>query len=159
MTVRFLENKFRYLEQLLETQQLEEYFNIPDKIKIRVTSNLPERTMNLTISYYSTQEFSKIKGLPFEINCLIHSYLYNKIEIHILIAYPNNYPFVPPIWSFIHVNHNLKTLLDLHEYYKYLIDGHNRKHEKDWSPIIRPCQNILEFIKQINHFEYILSYS
>ena len=148
--------RVRNLEKILETQQLEEYFNIPDKIKIRVTSNLPERTMNLTISYYSTQEFSKIKGLPFEINCMIHSYLHDKMVLQILIAYPYSYPFVHPIWSFIHVNHNLKTLLDLHEYYKYLIDVHN---EKDWSPAIDILANILEFIQQINHIEYILSYS
>lgn len=147
------------LQNILTNGPLEKYYNLPDNFKIKTNCSEQANNIILSILYYSYPEFSKIKELPFEISCIIHSYLYNKIEINILIIYPLEYPFVSPIWTLINVKHNFKTLLNLNKYYKYLIDTHNHKHLKYWSPAITIASNILEFIQQINHIEYILSYS
>lgn len=149
----------RSLQKILTNEPLEKYYNIPDNFKIKTSCSEVEIKIILSILYYSYNEFLKIKELPFEISCIIHSYLYNKMEINILITYPLEYPFVRPIWSLINVKHNFKTLLNLNKYYKYLIDKHNHKHLQYWSPAISIDRNILEFIQQINHIEYILSYS
>lgn len=149
----------RNLQKILDNGPLEKYYNLPDNFKIKTKYSEQENNMILSILYYSYPEFSKIKELPFEINCIIHSYLCIKMEINILIIYPLEYPFVRPIWGLINVKHNFKTLLNLNKYYKYLIDKHNHKHLQYWSPAISIDNNILEFIQQINHIEYILSYS
>ena len=147
------------LQNILTNGPLEKYYNLPDNFKIKTNHSERENNMILSILYYSYPEFSKIKELPFEINCIIHSYLCIKMEINILIIYPLEYPFYRPIWELINVNHNFKTPLNLNKYYKYLIDKHNHKHKQYWTPAITIASNILEFIQQINHIEYILSYS
>jgi len=154
-----LNHAFQRFQKLLANGPLEKYYNLSNHLKIKTCCSPEENNVIITIYYCSPEEFSKIKELPFEINCIIHSYLYNKIEIKILIIYPLEYPFCSPMWCLISTKHNIKTTLNINRYYKYLIQKHNHKYKKYGSHAIGIDKDILEFIQQINHFECILSYS
>ena len=137
--------RFEQFNKLLGNDLLENYFGISQNFKLLIQSS-NENEIKLTIIYFSQNKFLKIKNLPFEINCVIHSYLYNKMELNILMTYPFDYPFKSPQWSLLEVNHNFTTILDIEKYYNYIILLHNLKYNiKNWSPAITISNDILDF--------------
>ena len=56
----------------------------------------------------------------------------------------------------INVKHSLK--INLYEYYKYIVDSHNKIMKRNWSPAIKIEADILYFITKINHFEHLFNY-
>ena len=74
--------------------------------------------------------------------------------------FPSSYPFHPgPTWSLIDVEYNIKTLLNLKEYYTYLVDTHNNSNSNDWSATTLIDKDILKFFGKMNYFEHILEYN
>jgi len=97
-----------------------------------------------------------IESLPMDIICNISSYLNCYLTIKTKIVYPPDYPFVAPQWSLVCVQHNMVSRLNLKEYYEYLVETHNNQYQVDWSPSIHVDKDILDFIRRINHFDYLI---
>ena len=144
---------------------LEKYFGITNengtefktKINIQTLDGFNQFELNLDIIIINNYKIYNLNNLPLDINSLIASYYTpNYIHLKIQITSPEDYPFNPPIWKIISVKHSLK--INLYEYYKYIVDSHNKIMKRNWSPAIKIDADILYFITKINHFEHIFNY-
>jgi hypothetical protein len=96
-------------------------------------------------------------NLPKELSRIISEYLPTKITICIEILFPNNYPFIQPTYSLMNVEHNVPNLpINLKDYCEYIVDNHNAQYKHYWSPAIEIDKDILDFVRKINHFEYLV---
>ena len=144
---------------------LEKYFGITNengiefktKINIQTLDGFNQFEINLDIIIINNYKIYNLNNLPLDINSLIASYYTpNYIHLKIQITSPEDYPFNPPIWKIMSVKHSLK--INLYEYYKYIVDSHNKIMNHSWSPAIKIDVDILYFIAKINHFEYLFNY-
>ena len=144
---------------------LEKYFGITNengtefktKINIQTLDGFNQFELNLDIIIINNYKIYNLNNLPLDINSLIASYYTpNYIHLKIQITSPEDYPFNPPIWKMINVKHSLK--INLYEYYKYIVDSHNKIMKRNWSPAIKIEGDILYFITKINHFEHLFNY-
>jgi hypothetical protein len=144
---------------------LEKYFGITNengiefktKINIQTLDGFNQFEINLDIIIINNYKIYNLNNLPLDINSLIASYYTpNYIHLKIQITSPEDYPFNPPIWKIISVKHSLK--INLYEYYKYIVDSHNKIMKRNWSPAIKIEGDILYFITKINHFEHLFNY-
>ena len=144
---------------------LEKYFGITNengtefktKINIQTLDGFNQFELNLDIIIIHNYKIYNLNNLPLDINSLIASYYTpNYIHLKIQITSPEDYPFNPPIWKIISVKHSLK--INLYEYYKYIVDSHNKIMKRNWSPAIKIEGDILYFITKINHFEHLFNY-
>jgi hypothetical protein len=144
---------------------LEKYFGITNengiefktKINIQTLDGFNQFEINLDIIIINNYKIYNLNDLPLDINSLIASYYTpNYIHLKIQITSPEDYPFNPPIWKIISVKHSLK--INLYEYYKYIVDSHNKIMKRNWSPAIKIEGDILYFITKINHFEHLFNY-
>ena len=144
---------------------LEKYFGITNengiefktKINIQTLDGFNQFELNLDIIIIQNYKIYNLNNLPLDINSLIASYYTpNYIHLKIQITSPEDYPFNPPIWKIISVKHSLK--INLYEYYKYIVDSHNKIMKRNWSPAIKIETDILYFITKINHFEHLFNY-
>ena len=144
---------------------LEKYFGITNengtefktKINIQTLDGFNQFELNLDIIIINNYKIYNLNNLPLDINSLIASYYTpNYIHLKIQITSPEDYPFNPPIWKIMSVKHSLK--INLYEYYKYIVDSHNKIMKRNWSPAIKIEADILYFITKINHFEHIFNY-
>ena len=144
---------------------LEKYFGITNengiefktKINIQALDGFNQFELNLDVIIIHNNKIYNLNNLPLDINSLIASYYTpNYIHLKIQITSPEDYPFNPPIWKIISVKHSLK--INLYEYYKYIVDSHNKIMKRNWSPAIKIDADILYFITKINHFEHIFNY-
>ena len=144
---------------------LEKYFGITNengiefktKINIQTLDGFNQFEINLDIIIINNYKIYNLNNLPLDINSLIASYYTpNYIHLKIQITSPEDYPFNPPIWKIMSVKHSLK--INLYEYYKYIVDSHNKIMKRNWSPAIKIEADILYFITKINHFEHIFNY-
>ena len=144
---------------------LEKYFGIKNengtefktKINIQTLDGFNQFELNLDIIIINNYKIYNLNNLPLDINSLIASYYTpNYIHLKIQITSPEDYPFNPPIWKMINVKHSLK--INLYEYYKYIVDSHNKIMKRNWSPAIKIEGDILYFITKINHFEDLFNY-
>ena len=144
---------------------LEKYFGITNengtefktKINIQTLDGFNQFELNLDIIIINNYKIYNLNNLPLDINSLIASYYTpNYIHLKIQITSPEDYPFNPPIWKIMSVKHSLK--INLYEYYKYIVDSHNKIMKRNWSPAIKIEGDILYFITKINHFEHLFNY-
>ena len=144
---------------------LEKYFGITNengtefktKINIQTLDGFNQFEINLDFIIINNYKIYNLNNLPLDINSLIASYYTpNYIHLKIQITSPEDYPFNPPIWKMINVKHSLK--INLYEYYKYIVDSHNKIMKRNWSPAIKIEGDILYFITKINHFEHLFNY-
>jgi hypothetical protein len=155
--------------------KMEDYFGVKSNpnthLKFRVIKCHNE--VLFAIKYIKKNTLYKF-DLPLELNNLIASYTDDYIIINIRISYGKDYPFRAPIWSLFNVYTNIHNpVLDLKQYYKYLVDLQNDQYKlfivnnfvnnnymytnnDQWSPAITIEHEILSFITRINHFEYII---
>jgi len=153
----------RFLKRMVDLPPdvlLEKHFGIvntnPNRQFLIHIQLLQPNELKINITYEKIYPFMDFGKLPPELSSLIHSYRKDRISIMINILYTAEYPFKPPIWSLLDVKHNIKSPIDLSEYYSYLIGNHNEQYGIDWSPAINYDIDILNFIQKINHFEYIV---
>ena len=62
-----------------------------------------------------------------------------------------------PVWLLQNIKQNVKVqqLVDINEYYSNIINIHNKQNAESWSPATKIETDIVEFIRKINHFEYL----
>lgn len=147
----------------IDIRKLHEYFGIPNtkenKISISLQINAEENTIGLKIIYIHdgfNLKTQNIRELPSEINNIIHSYLVSYIEINTNIFYGDGYPFSPPQWNLTSVVNKSSSIINLHEYYEYIVNCHNNQYTINWSPAIIIEKDILFFITRINFFLEII---
>ena len=144
--------------QRFENLNLNNYFGIIDTlqrpVKFHTTNN--NEGLIFTACFKEVNNVINIKCLPMDIIHKISSYLNCYLKIKTKIVYPQDYPFQPPQWTLVCVKHNIETKINLKDYYEYLVETHNNSYLVDWSPAIHINIDILEFIRRINHFDYLL---
>lgn len=152
-----LERRFQRFEEI-NNINLKEYFGIIDTpqriVNINATHN--NEAVICTVSFKEVNKMINIRCLPMDIICKISSYLNCYLTIKTKIVYPQDYPFDPPQWSLVCVRHNIESRLNLKEYYEYLVETHNNQYSVDWSPAIHINVDILDFIRRLNNFDYLL---
>lgn len=158
-----LDRSYLSFTKNLQNNSIENYFDIapPDNSKINITiSKIVDNNMVLNIKFIKREYFYNLNNLPMEIIKIIHSYGNYYIDITLNIVFPEQYPFDRPLWALSKIHHNieLEQALDIEDYYKCIIQNHNKPPEKYWSPATTIEKDILEFIQKINHFEYLVEY-
>jgi len=128
-------------KELLDGKPIGEYFGVPLKITLDTSDQIYTCTFTHFKHYYYKLEPSM--GLPFELNCLILSYLteYSIATFH--ITYPRDYPFKPTKWELIDLRSNIPTT------YKKAAMWQNQSYVNSWSPSITLEKDILYMIENI----------
>jgi hypothetical protein len=93
---------YRMIERFKENLngiEIGDYFQVPMKIKI-----ITEDVLNIICTFKFNEEIFIKLELPFEVNCIVLSYLYQPCYAEFQIIVPDDYPFKPPFWVFIHSN-------------------------------------------------------
>ena len=139
---------------------MNEYDKEKGNFSINVEKLSHEKKIIVNIKYTSRQIDLKkhnIKDLPYEINVLISEFLPSTMSLKMLISYGDNYPFSGgPSWRLLECNDKLTGLHNIHLYYEYIVDCHNKSNiSNNWSPAITFDKDILSFIVKINNFEDI----
>jgi len=114
-----------------------DYFQVPMKIVVKYPDML-----NITCTFYEKIHHKEIYiklELPFEINCIVLSYLYQHSFGEYQIIVPDDYPFKPPFWLLINTNQTSK--------YKKAEMIHNTQYRNSWEPSISFEKDILYMIQ------------
>ena len=119
-------------------QTIGEYFQVPIKITLDTRDLL-----NLYCIFESPIEYYKLE-IPFELNCLILSYLYENKKAIFHIKIPNDYPFRPPEWILIYCTSNIRSQ------YKTAVQFQNARYKQSWETSINLEKDILYMIDAIN---------
>lgn len=125
---------------------INEYFQVPMKIIIKH----PDMT-NITCKFLQKKQYNELYiklDLPFELNCLILSYLYYYSYGEYKIIVPNDYPFKPPLWVLIDTNEPYKP--NIYNKYKKAEIYHNIEYRNSWETSISFEKDILYMIEQLN---------
>ena len=141
MIERFEENL------ILDNKSIGEYFQVPMKIKIK-----HDDVLNITCKFSQKKKHYEIfikLDLPFEVNCIVLSYLYVWTYGEYQIIIPNDYPFKPPFWLLINSNESNDT----HEKYKKAEIYQNARYRYSWEPSISFEKDILYMIESIIKYE------
>lgn len=115
-----------------------EYFQIPN-IKIILTDNDEIYTCKF---HYEKTNFTCL-NLPFEINCIVLSYLYEHYLVNFSITIPPDYPFKHPTW-------NIESGINIPINYKHAVIFQNSRYKYSWSPSITLEKDILNMIEATN---------
>ena len=113
--------------------------------------------ITLHIQFSKNENIYNFNNLPIEIIRQIQEYGNHFIDMKIDIYFSNQYPFVQPLWCLKKIKHNIKLEqpLSIKEYYSNIINNHNNQNKKCWSAATKIETDIVEFIRKINHFEYL----
>jgi hypothetical protein len=143
-----------------EQVDMSKYFNLSPELKVQHT--LQENVLQLRIKYVKQEPCPRL-DLPIELWTVVQSYLFDRIQLYLEVLYPREYPFLPPVWNLLEVEHNLG---DIHKewsgintlsyYYKDKVNEHNQEYRDIWSPAISIVNDVLDFIRRINHFDEIV---
>ena len=125
-------------KQLLDGKPIGEYFGVPLKITLDTNDEIYTCTF-----YHYKHYYYKLENLPFELNCLILSYLseYSKATFH--ITFPRDYPFKPTKWELIDLKENIPST------YKKALIWQNNSYISGWSPSITLEKDVLYMIENI----------
>ena len=132
---------YRMIERFEESRgnmSIGDYFQVP----IKITIKHPD-IMNITCKFeLSVEIFVKLE-LPFEVNCIVLSYLHEPSYAEFQIIVPNDYPFKPPVWLLMNA--------DKKRYKKYIKSEtfHNARYRHSWEPSISFEKDILYMIESI----------
>jgi hypothetical protein len=132
---------YRMIERFEESRgamSIGDYFQVPMKIKIN-----HENILNIVCSFSQPKKCYVKLDLPFEVNCIVLSYLDETTFGDYLIIVPYDYPFKPPIWLLIKSS-------DLnHSIYKKAEVFQNSRYQNSWEPSISFEKDILYMIESI----------
>lgn len=130
---------YRMIERFEESRgniSIGDYFQVPMKIKIN-----HENILNISCSLSQKKECYIKLDLPFEVNCIVLSYLYEYSFGEYCIIVPDDYPFKPPVWLLLNSN-------DSNTYKKAEI-FHNSRYRHSWEASISFEKDILYMIESI----------
>jgi hypothetical protein len=153
-----VERSYTLFVNNLQNSSIEKYFGINtinnSKLKISISKTTK---ITLHIQYFKCENMYNFNNLPIEIIRQIQEYGNHFIDMEIDIYFPNQYPFIQPLWCLKNIKHNVKVqqLVDINEYYSNIINNHNKQNAASWSPATKIETDIVEFIRKINHFEYL----
>ena len=142
--IRSQNRMYRMIERFEENLNgipIGDYFQVP----IKITAKYPDM-MNITCRFSEKKKYNEIYiklEVPFEINCIILSYLpyYSYGEYQIIV--PDDYPFKPPVWLLINTNETNSNK------YKNAEKYHNVEYRNSWEPSISFEKDILYMIQTI----------
>ena len=152
MTERYIQKMYRELLNIRTNfGSLENFYNISDK--------------RLKIIFFRTSTYSIQFNISFErcptsvilskkINNYVlkevEQYAKEKINISVIVTYPEYYPFSPPTWCLFNYSDNILEE-DISTYYKFIIDTHNDIYfsQKQWSPAIQLRTDFLNILMKI----------
>ena len=130
------------------------------KVKAKVKFDIHYTNYNAingnTINFMNKYVKKIFTSLPLEICDEILSYVYVSIDIKTELIMTDSYPFRPLIWRLNDVQHNLDSNYNLHAYYQYIIDSHNKQNKKRHAPSSSILSELLYMISLINNFEDIV---
>ena len=126
-----------HFKENLNGMDIGEYFQVPMKIEIN-----HENILNITCKFKNVCKYIKLE-LPFEINCIVLSYLYDPSYAEYQIIIPNDYPFKPPFWILIHSDKKNEEKHKKAEMYQ------NVRYRNSWEPSISFEKDILYMIECI----------
>jgi len=119
-----------------ENKTIGEYFQVPIKITIN-----HDDVLNILCKFeFSVEVFVKLE-LPFEINCIILSYLHKPSFAEFKMIIPKDYPFKPTIWVLLNSTNYTK--------YKAAEIYQNARYRESWEPSISFEKDILYMIECI----------
>ena len=124
-------------QQVLEGKPIGEHFGV----SLKITLDTSEETFVCTFTYFKGYYYKL--DIPFELNCLILSYLYEYSNATFKIHFPNDYPFKPTKWELIELKANIPTT------YKKAVVWQNQSYLHSWSPAITLEKDILYMIENI----------
>lgn len=129
---------YRMIERFKENlngMEIGKYFQVPMKIEVET-----EDVLNITCTFKINicDIYVKLE-LPFEVNCIVLSYLYQPSFAKYQIIVPNDYPFKPPVWILIHSTNEEK--------YKKAEIYQNSRYRYSWEPSISFEKDILYMIE------------
>ena len=158
----YFTKRFEKLSKECDTSKMHMYFGIKNQ-KISIENFEEEYDIDqgyciLSVLYERNRVFLDkdfFYNLPIEINKEIMSYLPEYIDLKFRIEFKMGYPFQEPKWILQSIKHNMSSLMNLEHYYKYLVKKHNRMNYNNWIPGIFIDGDLIEFLRLINHFEYI----
>jgi hypothetical protein len=130
---------YRMIERFEESRgnmTIGEYFQVPMKIKIN-----HENILNIVCSFSQPKKCYVKLDLPFEINCIVLSYLYQPSFAKYQIIVPDDYPFKPPVWILIHSDKKNEEKYKKAEVYQ------NVRYRNSWEPSISFEKDILYMIE------------
>ena len=129
---RMIEN---FKENLInENKTIGEYFQVPIKITIDDSD-----VLNILCKFDFSEALVKF-DIPFELNCLILSYLHKPSFGEFKIIIPNDYPFKPPIWKLIKSNNKKYKAAEIYQ---------NGRYRESWETSISFEKDILYMIELI----------
>ena len=151
--------KFQRFLRTFGNVSLNTYFGISDELfdyDFQLLS-CTELEMLLIVKVIRKYRVIVFVDLPTDINRLIASYITDKIEITFKMTLPIDFPFIPPVWSFVTLRQNFlledKNYL-LEKHYDQIIKIHN-KYNTSWSAAMEIDKDILVLLEEINHFKRI----
>lgn len=162
-----VERSYKLFVNNLNNSPIEKYFGIntinKSKLKISISRlkklHFIKKTTKITlhIQFFKNENMYNFDDLPIEIIHKIQEYGNHFIDMEIDIYFPNQYPFIQSLWSLKDIKHNIKLeqSVSIKEYYSNIINIHNKQNTASWSPATKIETDIVEFIRKINHFEYL----
>ena len=119
MKTNFIEN--------LNGLTVSEYFQIPH---IKITFTFSEKDeIYFCKFYYENPQFIKL-DIPFELNCIVLSYLYETYTVNFSITIPQDYPFKPSLWK-IEPSFSFNVPTN----YKHAVIFQNNRYRNSWKRI------------------------
>ena len=118
----------------LENKTIGEYFQVPLKITIN------NDVYNLRCKFSKKKECYIKLELPFEVNCIVLSYLHEYSYGLYQINIPDDYPFKPPIWILLNSNDKIYKKAEIYQ---------NAQYRHSWEPSISVEKDILYMIQCI----------
>jgi hypothetical protein len=125
-------------KELLYGKPIGEYFGVP----LKITLDMSEETYVCTFTHLKAY-YLKIDYIPFELNCLILSYLCEYSKATFQITFPNDYPFKSTKWELVELKSNIPTS------YEKAVKWQNHTYLNSWSPSITLEKDILYMIENI----------
>ena len=129
-------------QEKLDNMSIGDYFQVPMKI----TVNYPDM-LNITCRISEEKHYKEIYvklELPFEVNCIVLSYLHQYSFGEYQIIVPDDYPFKPPFWVLINTNDQNENQISK---YKKAEMIHNTQYRNSWEPSISFEKDILYMIE------------
>ena len=141
------------LEELVnESELLNNISNVRVCVSLgRNIFNLRKNYLKIRIKSINSEIYINSRGENQDerVNSLLRSLDYS-INMEITILYPENYPYIPPQWKIEKYHgHNINSEV-MKSKIEELIIEQNRKNMIDWSPVIKPSDDIKKFLTSMN---------
>lgn len=160
MNLNLKEKYLNHFKNFVKTNDLLNYYQIPKKkdndfFKLKI-NDISNSEINLTITFTRIYKSFYFYDLPYEINEMIKKYMIDTITLNTSLNFLDSFPFIPPAWTIINFNTNLKKKKNLLAYFNYKIEKFNIDLYQSWC-LVYIHKIILQFIIDVCNFDNIIS--